>query len=101
MPSCSLLSTQSNRRACDQFRDQCQSDAAAFVSPPARSFNTAKAFKEMGYLVFRNSCARIRHRQNELAVRCSAATRISPSNVDLSAFERRLKTIFSHISRST
>src|SRR5262249_13914685 len=109
-----------------QFLHESEADAGAFVAAPTRALDAVETLEQARRLGFRNARARIAHRENcvsriadcgfsgpllihlpprfLLFIPQSAMrnfTLISPSNVNLNAFESRFKTIFSHISRST
>ena len=85
----------------DQFLHQSQSDATAFVSAAARIFDAVKTVKQRG-----SSCGGIptpvsRTRQFDIVPRPRLKRRRFPSKVNLKALEIRLRTIFSHMPRST
>ena len=104
VPRPGSLSTSHGRRraASTSSCDQREADAGALVGArrgrPRRdgSARTGAAARRRGC---RCPCRAPRARR--VAGARAARTRISPSNVNLNAFERRLRTIFSHISRST
>ena len=82
--------------------DQRQPDAGAFVRAAARALDPVEALEEARQLRGRDADAGVAHRAAARGRRRAAsATAISPSNVNLKAFESRLRTIFSHMSRST
>ena len=97
----SLVAWTSPTVEADQLPHEREADAGALVAPPARALDPVEALEDPRELlggiptpVSRTSSARWSpHRQAQIA--------ISPSNVNLNAFETRLRTIFSHISRST
>jgi hypothetical protein len=60
-----------------------------------------KALEQPRQLIGWNAGAGIGDGKLEPAASCVRDTAIVPSNVNLKALERRLRTIFSHISRST
>ena len=86
-----------------QFLNQRQPNTAALVGAAARPFDPVEAFNQVRDVVFRNAGSGVPHR-NRQAHRAPTGrneTSISPSNVNLNAFETKFRTIFSHISRST
>ena len=87
----------------DQLLHQRQADAGALVRAAARALDAVEALEQARQLVRRDADAGVADRQFQRASPSLArsATAISPSNVNLKAFESRLRTIFSHISRST
>ena len=85
-----------------EILDEREADAGALVRARPRPFDPMEAFEDPRQLCRRDADARILD-QSARAVTASgaSATRIAPSNVNLNAFESRLRTIFSHICRST
>ena len=85
-----------------QLLHQGEPDARALVGPRSRAQHPMKALEDVGQLIVGNPDARVANRQLHFDRRPARSdTAISPSNVNLNAFESRLRTIFSHISRST
>ena len=87
----------------DQFLHQREADAGAFERAALLAFDAMEALEQPRQ--FAPECRR-RCRARSVPRRadppsCAAATAISPSKVNLNALERRLRTIFSHMSRST
>ena len=70
---------------------------------PLRTLDAVEALEQSRQLVRRDAGAGVAHRRARHARRRAGAalTAISPSNVNLKALESRLRTIFSHMSRST
>ena len=69
--------------------DECQPDSRALVGAGTRALDSVEAFEDARTVsTARPSAARNR-------------TSIAPSRVYLNALETRLRTIFSHMSRST
>ena len=85
-----------------QLVDERESDAASFVAARRHVPDPVEALEEVRQLGCRHTDAAVSHLQHGIVVLDEAATTaISPAIVNLSAFERRLSTIFSHASRST
>ena len=72
-----------------------------FVTATARAFHAMKTLEEVRQLFRGNARSGVAHRRARFFHPLAEVTMISPSNVNLNAFESKLKTIFSHISRST
>ena len=86
----------------DQLLHQRQADAGALVGAAARALDAVEALEQLRQLVGRDAGAGVAAPSARRAPSASrSATAISPSKVNLKAFESRLRTIFSHISRST
>ena len=86
----------------DQFLHEREPDSAAFLGAPARTFDAVEAVEQPRDLT--RQVYPFRYRARSVALRRPTSrneTSISPSNVNLKALEMRLRTIFSHISRST
>ena len=74
----------------------------ALVRARARALDAVEALEDVRQLLLAGSRPVSRDRQLDACRRaCRSATAIAPSNVNLNAFESRLRTIFSHMSRST
>ena len=86
-----------------QFLHQRQPDAACPRACAPRAPSTRwKRSKRRGSSLGGDADAGVAHRQLDAAPPAPPSdTVISPSKVYLKALERRLRTIFSHISRST
>ena len=85
----------------DEFLHQGETDARSFVSSRPRTLDSVESLEEPRKLLGRNARSRVAHANSTaLPARCNS-TAISPSKVYFKAFERRLRTIFSHMSRST
>ena len=85
----------------DQLTDQGQADARPFVRARRRLFDAVKSIEHAGEIVRRDADAGVPHAELDVASVAATATPIEPWNVNLKAFDSRLRTIFSHISRST
>ena len=87
----------------DQLLHQRETDARAFVRAAARAFDAVKALEDARQLVAAGCRCRCRctvqHRRGGDALQTDAD--LAPRSVNLNAFETRLRTIFSHMSRST
>ena len=85
-----------------QLLHEREADAGAFVRPRARVLHAVEPLEHARQVGCGNADAGVAHataRPGRRATR--SATVMSPSNVNLNAFESRLSTIFSHMSRST
>ena len=90
------------RRAVDQLLHQREADAGAFVGSAAGALDAGGSARRAAASPRAECRCRCRDRQLDAVVpRRASATAIVPSKVNLKAFESRLRTIFSHISRST
>ena len=86
----------------DQFLHQRQADAGAFVRAAAALFNPMEALEHARQFLGRNAHPGVANSQARAALRLfPAALRSRPRSVNLKALLSRLRTIFSHISRST
>ena len=87
----------------DQFLNQREADAAALNRASARAFDAAESLEQMRQ--FFGGDARASVANSDVRRRCDRdgrhSTTISPSNVNLNAFEIRLRMTFSHMSRLT
>ena len=70
----------------------------AFVAAAACAFDALEALEDPRQLLGGDARARVAHRELERSPGARRLTPISPSNVNLNAFESRLRTIFSHMS---
>ncbi len=84
----------------DQLLHQRKADAAAFVTLALRAFNAVKPLKQIGQLLFGDADSGIADSQARLAPSPCKRTVTSPECVYLNALDRRLRTIFCHISGS-
>ena len=86
----------------DEFAHQREADARALVRAPGRALDAMEALEDALEILRRQCRRRCRARAARHGRRRPrSATRIEPWNVNLNAFDSRLRTIFSHISRST
>ena len=85
----------------DQLVDQGEANSRTFIGAGARAFHPMKTIKDARQILLRYPDPGIGHPQLDPISRLTQATAILPSKVNLKAFEMRLRTIFSHISRST
>ena len=86
----------------DQLLHQRQPDAAAFVGAAPRVLDPVEPLEQPGHLLGGDARAGVPHPQFGAASPARrSVTAISPSKVNLKALESRLRTIFSHMSRST
>ena len=84
-----------------QLLDQREADAGAFVGAPARALDPVEAVEEARQLARGDADAGVPHGELDGWSTCAKGDGMAPSKVNLKALERRLRTIFSHISRST
>ena len=85
-----------------ELGDERETDPRSLVSPRAGVEHAVEAFEQLLLLDpdrFRSRCQLTRSRAMPSC--SSSATVIEPVKVNFSALERRLRTIFAHISRST
>ena len=80
---------------------QGKANIATLVGAALLAFDAMEAFKQTRYSCPRNANARILDTQLGMPVYTRKRTTISPSNVNLKALEKKVKHVFSHISRST
>ena len=81
-----------------QFLDQGETDPGALDRAPACALHPVETLKQMRQLFGGYTRVTSAQRPSEDGL---AAMPISPSNVNLKAFEMRLSTTFSHMSAST
>jgi hypothetical protein len=88
----------------DQFLHQSKADPAALDGTSARALDAPEAIEQMRQFFGRYPGTGVAYRHFR-AIRASAevrvSTTISPSKVNLKAFDSRFRMIFSHMSRST
>ena len=78
-----------------QLADQGEPDAGALVAARPGALHPVEAFEEPGQILLGDADARVGDRQRDLARRRAVSpTRIRPTNVNFSAFDSRLRTIF-------
>ena len=82
----------------DKLPNQRQPDAGSLIGAAALAFDAVKPLENAWQLSLGNSNTGIADGQRNIQ---RIATSICPCKVNLNALERRLRTIFSHISRST
>ena len=85
----------------DQFLHQREADSGSFDGAALGSGDPMESLENMRQLRFGNAGAGVPNRQFGMPSGTASATRSRcPSKVNFKAFESRLRTIFSHISRS-
>ena len=85
-----------------QLLDQRQPDARPFMSPRTGALDAVEPLKNVRELLLGDARTGVADDQpRPIRLPCSSDTSISPSSVNLKAFETRFRTIFSHMSRST
>ena len=85
----------------DELVDEGEADAGALVRPGPGASDPVEALEEVASSSLGMPVPVSRTSSSAPFPVHRRTTAISPSNVNLKAFERRLRTIFSHISRST
>ena len=99
---CSLDAVISPPCSSHELLHQREADAGALVVRPRAPLDPVEALEQARQLGLRDADAGVAHRELDgRRPRGASATAISPSKVNLKALERRLRTIFSHMSRST
>ena len=85
----------------DEFGHKRKADTGALLASSARALNPVEALENMWQFMIRNACSGILDRERGMFTPRTRVTVTLPSKVYLRALESRLKTTFSHISRST
>ena len=85
----------------DQLLHQRQADARSLVAAPALPLDAVEPLEDARQLVLRNADAGVVTARSARPSRPVTETTTLPASVNLNAFESRLRTIFSHMSRST
>ena len=85
----------------DELQHQGKADSAAFIGAALLPLDAMETLEQTRELVVRNTSAAVADAQFAWPSSWRRRTAIPPSKVNLNALERRLSTIFSHMSRST
>ena len=86
----------------DELVHEREADAGSLVTAPLQPLHAVKPLEDARQLVLRNARARIVNREQRPSIPARVTeTTTLPCSVNLNAFDNRLRTIFSHMSRST
>ncbi len=85
----------------DEFLDQRQADSAALGGAGLGGLDPVEPLEEPGHLGGRDADAGVGDAEDRVAAVAATRTVIDPSKVNFSALDSRLRTTFSHMSRST